>query len=135
VVRLHVGGELYSPGYAKKWLAIMRQLPRVRFFLFSRTWRIAAIRPVLEQMARRKNVRLWYSCDRETGVPDDVPRGVRLAWLMVDHQDVPPRADLVFRVRRLRSQPVKRIGLTLVCPVEGATGHRTDCERCRVCWR
>jgi hypothetical protein len=49
-------------------------------------------------------------------------------------EDVPPRADLVFRVHRLRRTVAKRVGLVLVCPVEnGATGHRTDCGRCRLC--
>ena len=48
--------------------------------------------------------------------------------------DIPTRADLVFRVQRLRKTVAKRVNLALVCPVEnGATGHRTDCGRCRVC--
>jgi hypothetical protein len=137
VVRISTGGDLYSAGYARKWLAIMRQLPHVRFFLYSRTWRVEAIRRVLVKMARRRNVRLWYSCDRETGVPDEVPKRVRVAWLMTSEDDVPPEGThLVFRVRRLRRKPAKRIGLTLVCPVEnGATGHLTDCQRCAVCWK
>jgi hypothetical protein len=136
VVRVHTAGDFYSPGYARKWLAVMRALPRVRFYLYTRSWRVAAVRPVLERMARRRNVRLWYSCDRETGVPDEVPRGVRLAWMMTGEGDLPPRADLVFRTRRLRGKPARRIGLTLVCPVEnGVTGHRTDCEKCGHCWK
>jgi hypothetical protein len=50
--------------------------------------------------------------------------------------DLPPRADLVFRVHRLRKAVAKRVALALVCPVEnGATGHRTDCGRCRLCIR
>jgi hypothetical protein len=48
--------------------------------------------------------------------------------------DLPPRADLVFRVRRLRKTVAKRVALAVVCPVEnGATGRRTDCGRCRLC--
>jgi hypothetical protein len=32
--------------------------------------------------------------------------------------------------------PLATQDTALVCPVEnGATGHRTDCERCGVCWR
>jgi len=60
---------------------------------------------------------------------------------MVEPGDLPPRADLVFRVRRLRGAVAKRVGCrsgppALVCPVEnGATGHRTDCGRCGLCWR
>ena len=52
---------------------------------------------------------------------------------MTGPDDLPPRADLVFRVRTLRRVVRKRVpwggadGQTLVCPVEnGVTGHRTD---------
>jgi hypothetical protein len=70
----------------------------------------------------------------DTGVPAAHPRRVKLSWMQTGEDDLPPRADLVFRVNRLRRTVVKRIGLALVCPVEnGATGHRTDCGRCRVC--
>jgi hypothetical protein len=62
------------------------------------------------------------------------PKRVKLSWMQTDEDDVPPRADLVFRVQRLRKKVAKRVGLALVCPVEnGATGRRTDCGRCRVC--
>jgi hypothetical protein len=137
VVRIHVGGDFYSAAYARKWLRIARRLPEVCFYTYTRSWRDRRIRPVIEQLAGLPNVRVWYSCDRDTGVPDRVPKRVRLAWLMTAQDDLPPpRADLVFRVRRLRGRQAKRIGLTLVCPVEnGATGHRTDCNRCGVCWR
>jgi len=65
-----------------------------------------------------------------------VPPGVRLAWLMTRPDDLPPRADLIFRTLPLRRAVVKRVALALVCPTEnGATGRRTDCARCRVCWR
>jgi hypothetical protein len=136
VVRIHVGGDFYSAAYARKWLEIMRRLPGVRFFLFFRCWRVPAILPVLEAMARQKTCRVWFSCDRQTGIPVSVPPRVRLAWLQTAEDDVPPRADVVFRVRRLRRKPAKRVSLALVCPVEnGVTGHRTSCEQCGVCWR
>lgn len=136
VVRIHVGGDFYGAPYARKWLTVMRKTPAVRFYFYTRSWRIPAILGVLEEMARLPNVRAWFSCDRDTGVPESVPPGVRLAWLMTRPDDVPPHADLVFRTLPLRRTVQKRVGLALVCPVEnGATGHRTDCERCGVCWR
>ena len=136
VVRVHVGGDFYDAPYARKWLAVMRKAPAVRFYFYTRSWRVPAILPVLGEMARLPNVRAWFSCDRDTGVPEAVPPGVRLAWLMTSPEDRPPRADLVFRTLPLRRAVRKRVGLALVCPPEnGATGHRTDCARCRVCWR
>ena len=62
VVRLHVGGDFDSPAYIRKWLAIMRQLPGVRFYFYTRSWRVPAIRRVLVAMARLPNVRAWFSC-------------------------------------------------------------------------
>jgi hypothetical protein len=141
VVRAHVGGDFHDSGYARKWLAVMRRCRSTRFFFYTRSWRVPPVRRVLAAMARLDNVRAWFSCDRDAGVPARVPPRVRLAWLMASAQDLPPRADLVFRIRRLRSQVCKRVplpvlGAALVCPVEnGATGHRTSCERCGVCWR
>jgi hypothetical protein len=142
VVRLHVGGDFRSPGYARRWLRIMRRCPHTTFYFYTRSWRLKRFRPVLAAMARLGNVRAWYSCDRDTGVPRRVPPGVRLAWLMTDPDDLPPRADLVFRVPALRRQVQKRVlcgegqSRALVCPVEnGVTGHRTTCGQCGVCWR
>jgi len=136
VARIHTGGDFYAAAYARKWLTVMRRAPTVRFYFYTRSWRVPAILKVLEEMAVLSNVRAWFSCDHDTGVPARVPVGVRLAWLMTAPDDRPPHADLVFRTRPLRRTVQKRVGLALVCPTEnGATGHRTDCERCRVCWR
>ena len=136
VVRIHTAGDFYGRRYARRWLAVMRKASDVVFYFYTRSWRIPAILPVLEEMASLPNVRAWFSCDRDTGIPPCLPANVRLAWLMTRPEDVPPRADLVFRTVGLRRRVQKRIGLALVCPTEnGITGHRTDCERCRVCWR
>jgi hypothetical protein len=133
-VRIHVSGDFFSAAYVRAWIAIVRACPATRFFAYTRSWRVADMTGPLAELARCRNVRLWYSCDRDTGIPARVPRRVRLAWMMTSTDDLPPRADLVFRVHRLRRKPLKRIGLALVCPVEnGATGHQTDCGRCRLC--
>jgi hypothetical protein len=142
VVRVHIAGDFYSGTYARTWLTIMRQLPSVHFFLYSRSWRMPAIRRVLTTMARLPNTRVWYSVEREIGVPRSVQADVRVAWMMTSPVDLPPRADLVFRVHRLRGRVQKRTpfqaggSAALVCPVEnGVTGHRTTCEKCKICWQ
>jgi Gene product 88 len=138
VVRVHSGGDFYSATYARKWLRVLRRLPRVRFFLYTRCWRDDAVRPVLERMARRRNCRVWYSCDRETGLPARVPPRVRLAWLMTEADDSPPDGvHLVFRVRRLRRQAATRLGGVRVCPEEDGVRRRrpVTCDRCGLCWR
>lgn len=135
VVRVHVGGDFYSKNYTRRWLRIMRRLSDVRFFAYTRSWRNPSILSVLKEMATLTNCRLWFSADQQTGIPADVPERVRVAWLMT-HADETPTGDLVFRVRRLRGQPARRLNLVLVCPTENGPGERTtDCSRCGVCWR
>ena len=141
-VRVHVSGDFYSADYVRAWIAVARACPGTRFYAYTRSWRVPHLAPALAELARLRNVRLWYSCDRDTGIPDRVPRRVKLAWMMTTPADYPPWTNLVFRVHRLRRTVAKRVpttgrvSLALVCPVEnGATGHRTDCGRCRLCIR
>jgi hypothetical protein len=133
-VRIHVSGDFWGAEYVRAWTEVATACTQTRFFAYTRSWRVPEIAPVLADLSRLGNVRLWYSCDKDTGIPDKTPRRVKLAWMQTAPDDLPSRADLVFRVHRLRKTVAKRVGLALVCPVEnGATGHRTDCGRCRVC--
>ena len=137
VVRVHTGGDFYSARYARKWLRIMRRSPRVRFFFYTRSWRVPAIKAVIDRMAGLPNCRAWYSADVDTKVPAVVPPRVRLAWLMTDAADLPPAGtDLVFRVRRLRRRP-EPVGTPRVCPAEDGVSRTrpVTCERCGLCWR
>jgi hypothetical protein len=133
VLRLHVSGDFASAEYARKWLDIFKQCPKVRFYAYTRSYRIPDIADVLAQMAALQNVRLWYSLDNETGTPDHIPPGVRLAYLQVSEEDQPEQADLLFRVRRLR----RTIPLPMTCPHETERGQDrgTNCGSCGRCWR
>ena len=136
VVRVHVGGDFFSERYARKWLRVIRQSHRTRFYFYTRSWRVPGIKRVIDRMADLRNCRVWYSADRETGVPAEVPARVRVAWLMGDATDLPPsNIDLVFRVRRLRRVPVLP-PVPPVCPTEDGQSRavRVTCERCGVCW-
>lgn len=133
VCRIHVAGDFYDVGYARKWVSIARRCPRTIFYSYTRSWRIDTIEPVLREMATLDNVRLWYSADSETGIPP-MTEGVRIAWLQDQGDGAMETVDLVFRVRRLRREPARRIGLSLVCPVENGSDRKTDCGTCRHCW-
>jgi len=137
VLRIHAGGEFGSVRYAKKWLTIIRRTPRVRFFTYTRSWRIPAIREVLDEMAAEPNLQLWYSADRDTGVPASVPDRVRIAWLMTTREDHPPRpVDLIFRVHSLRRQAQAAIEGSPICPAEDGVPRERPmtCDQCRTCW-
>src|SRR5262249_12908763 len=79
-VRIHVSGDFYSVDYIRKWPAIAKACPSTRFFAYTRSWRRADLAEALAELSRLRNVRLWYSCDRDTGIPASVPRRVKLAW-------------------------------------------------------
>lgn len=133
VLRVHIGGDFFSPRYVQKWIEIAVRCPNVRMFGYSRSWRCDNIRPLLYAFGALPNVRLWLSADRDSGLPPEVPQGIRVAWLQVD--EAPPQGgDLVFQVRRLR-----RLALPTVVPVceqETPAGKAagTNCANCRVCW-
>jgi hypothetical protein len=134
VVRIHVSGDFFSAAYAGKWLEVMRQSPRVKFYFYTRSWRRPSIAAVLERMAALPCCKAWYSIDRETGLPAYVPVGVRLAYLQDREGDAPELIDLMFRVHRLRRQ---RFSLPLVCPQETPKGAANDvnCGNCGTCWQ
>ncbi len=135
VCRVHVSGDFYSEDYSAKWLQVFLQCPKPIFYAYTRSWRVAAIEPVLRDMAQLPNVRLWFSADRETGLPSILPTGVRVAWLL-DEEGAVETADLLFVVRRLRSL-ASRLALPLVCPAEKPQSNEkdVDCGSCGKCWR
>jgi hypothetical protein len=135
VVRVHSAGDFFDEVYAAKWLEIMRQSPKPRFYWYSRSWRCAEIAAVLEQMAALKCCRAWYSVDAETSIPERIPPGVKLAFLQVEADQQPELADLTFRIRRLRKE--SRVGLPMVCPNETPQGRSNDtnCGNCRRCFQ
>jgi hypothetical protein len=142
VIRWHVSGDVYSATYARKLWEVVRRTPGVTHYFYTRSWRVARVRPMLLLLAAEPNVRQWWSCDRTTGIPFPVPEGIRLAWMQSypeeeqTHADEIALCDLVFRTRRCRSVPAAKVCGVTVCPVEnGITGHDTDCGRCGLCWK
>ncbi len=137
VARLHVGGDFYSAGYARKWLTIVGRSPRTLFYFYTRSWRTPEIRTVLDRMANEPNCQVWFSADRDTGLPTDMPPTVRVAWLLTAPEETPPTGTgLVFRVRRLRRSRADLAG-TMICPAEDGVprSRRVTCDRCGHCWR
>lgn len=132
VLRLHAAGDFYSPEYTRAILMVVRACPRTRFFLYTRSYRIPEIRRELVKLSRLPNVRVWFSADRDSGLPSSVPANVRVAYMAVDDEEVPQEADLVFRVRR--KTVAKHLNGVLVCPVENGTGQHFTCTRCRICF-
>lgn len=140
VVRIHADGDFYDAEYVRKWTEICRLNPHITFYAYTRSWRTKAILPDLEEMAKLKNMSLWFSVDSESGLPDHKPRRVRLAYMQVAPDDLPAKkVDLVFRIGKLRKNVAKRVTCadnseSFVCPVENGVTH-TTCDKCKVCFR
>lgn len=132
LLRLHVSGDFFSSEYARAWLEVMRRCEGVRFYFYSRSWRVPSIEPILAQMAALSNCRAWYSVDSDTGLPQEVPPGVRLAHLQAEEDPPPQRANLIFRDRSVRHLTP----LPLLCPAELGTheSEPTNCGSCGRCW-
>jgi hypothetical protein len=134
VCRVHVSGDFYSTAYVDRWYNITVWCPRTIFYAYTRSWRVPEMAEGLRDLGRLRNFRLWLSADAETGMPPG--GGARVAWMAArDDETVPAGVSLVFRVRGLRSDPRRRIGLSMVCPTEtGLPGCKdvtcTSCGRC-----
>lgn len=133
VIRVHSAGDFFDGAYAEKWLSIMKQCPKPRYYWYSRSWRCPDVAPVLEQMAALKCCRAWYSIDVDTGLPEVIPPGVRLAFLQAAKDQMPELADMTFRTRGLRKE--SRKGLPMVCASEtGKGGEDLNCGSCKRCF-
>jgi hypothetical protein len=134
IVRVHVSGDFHSPAYVDRWYNITVWCPRTIFYAYTRSWRVPAMVDGLRDLGGLRNFRLWYSADAGTGMP--VGGGARVAWMATrGDETVPAGVSLVFRVRGLRSDPRRRMGLSMVCPTEtGLPGCKdvtcTSCGRC-----
>lgn len=134
VIRPHVAGDFYSQAYARKWHEVMTLCPSTRFYLYTRSWRIPAIRAVLMEMSELPNLIMWWSADHQTHTPVDPPAGVRIAYMQAEDSDVAEDIDLYFRNERKKSLPVlKQVNGTMVCPVENGVTE-TTCSKCQICF-
>jgi hypothetical protein len=135
-LRIHVSGDFFDATYVEKWANIAGRCPRTTFYAYTRSWRVPSIVPALVALADRPNVRLWFSCDAETGLPIEIPARVRVAYLQTDRHEE-PSGDLIFRVRPLRRLPTPHSTLSVLCPSEVTAPRPTHvtCTSCRLCHR
>lgn len=145
LLRVHVAGDFYSGAYVRKWIAVARAVPHVRFWAYTRSWRTNQfaipdpdMRPALAALSELSNVALWLSEDSETGAAPRavVPRARRAFMARTDARLklVPKTSSLVFR--NSTATVVKRVGTALVCPVENGTKPllKLTCATCQLCF-
>lgn len=136
LMRWHVSGDIYSPGYARKVLQIVGRSSHTTFWLYTRSWRVKAIFPNIKTISLMPNMKLWLSCDAETGYAPAVPLGARIAWMQTEPWEDVEKADLLFL-----DKPVQKERLPLpiaqnVCPTDIPEGKQKGviCATCRTCF-
>jgi hypothetical protein len=153
--RVHSAGDFYSAEYIRKWVEIATAAPEWTFWAYTRSWRVPDLLPELERLAMLPNFWLWLSADYMTKMPP-YSRNVRgVAWMQAIGEDLDwmktttdadgrespwlkgDVADPIidFPVKAEGREPVKRIGLAMVCPHYNGTPKDKvpTCERCRFC--
>jgi hypothetical protein len=135
LLRVHVSGDYYDLPYVRKWLEVVRACRATRFFSYTRSWRVAALRPALAELAAEPNVSLWWSVDRHVLLPPEGLGGAGLAYMSSGDGDLPLYpVGVVFRDRDKR--PMKFTpGGDFVCPHEQGVKreHKITCARCLYC--
>jgi len=137
-VRLHAAGDFYSAAYVRQWIEIVDATPHIKFWAYTRSWRVPRMWRSLADMASLPNFQLFLSTDAETAEIDGKPAHMKYAMIshMKHHQDEPlPRyVDLVWKDKSGRAKPTPR---TFACP----QGRRTtklhaapNCQKCRWCF-
>jgi hypothetical protein len=138
IVRIHVSGDFDSANYVDEWYYLAKARPDVRFFGYTRSWRVPKLLGALEQLRALPNVQLFASMDKS--MDELPPLGWRRAWLEDD-----PRATK----RAIRepgpagqNEGVYVAGLfdsdeldssAYICPEE--TGRKANCQDCDYCIR
>lgn len=81
LVRIHVGGDFYSPEYAQSWLDVCQARPETRFWGYTRSYVVNTLQPTLEQLRSLPNMELLASLDPEMPLP---PENWRAAFIEID---------------------------------------------------
>lgn len=81
--RIHVSGDFFSSSYVWDWIKIAKALPDVRFWTYTRSWKIKKIRDQIYKLKKLPNVQIFASvdtCDKK------LPKNWRIAWIDNDER-------------------------------------------------
>jgi len=139
ILRIHVSGDFYGIGYARKWVEIAQRCRSTVFKCNTRSWRRRDILPGIRELSKLPNTRIWLSADAESheinGKPPQM-RGARVAYMVIDDDEfVPAYADVVLRDKPQTIQKYRQG--RLVCPAENGIHYpfKMTCSDCGVCYR
>ncbi len=138
IVRIHVSGDFDSVPYIEAWIRLVyNRYSNVRFFGFTRSWRVPELLGPLERLRALPNVQLFASMDKS--MDELPPKGWRRAWLEDDPRAISGSGlgveqglefwlgEGMHNFKSVDGQSV------YVCPEE--TGRRANCQECNYCVR
>lgn len=64
-LRVHDGGDFFSPSYTRAWVEIVRNTPNVSYWGYTRSWATPQILKELLKLGRQPNFALWLSLDQD----------------------------------------------------------------------
>jgi hypothetical protein len=122
IVRIHVSGDFDTPRYIQHWINLVLRYPKVRFFGYTRSWRVPELLPDLNRLRALPNVQLFASMDKS--MTEWPPEGWRCAWLEDD-----PRVWI--KDDKVVNNRVDYSTSAIICPEE--TGRKANCQTCNYC--
>lgn len=159
LLRIHVSGDFNTVEYINSWHVQLTRRPDVRAWAYTRSWRVPALLPALEELRALPNLQLFASMDPSTS--EMPPTGWRRAWIdrTWDAAILHPERKLETRLlyglygrSHLTGNPFEPYAAHIthagcsqdnttvlcdgtpsyICPEE--TGRKPDCESCRYCF-
>lgn len=135
LVRIHVSGDFDTVLYIKNWAKLVKANSHVKFWSYTRSWRVPGLKPHLEKLGALPNMFLWASIDKSSDF--DVGDSWRRAWIAPDDRlekfpslRISTPGGSRVSSKRYRT-PDGRIAI--VCPEEN--GWLPNCVACRFCFR
>lgn len=64
--RIHPSGDFYSNEYIQKWIDIITGAPSVKFWAYTRSWRVPELVNKLQELNKLPNLQLFASIDATT---------------------------------------------------------------------
>jgi hypothetical protein len=146
VLRIHISGDFDSVAYINSWRARLLERPDITAWAYTRSWRVPALLPALEELRALPNFQLFASMDPTC--KELPPAGWRRAWIdrswdRALKSGYPTEERLMF-IPLLNGesqvhQDVPRLQVNIedgtssyICPEE--TKHKANCLECGYCF-
>jgi hypothetical protein len=118
LVRIHVSGDFDTTDYIAEWIDLALERPEVRFFGYTRSWRISGLYSMLVALRDLPNVQLFASVD-----PGD------------DQDDIDTLRLDGWRLSLIEENETDAVATAtgIMCPEQD--GRAASCDDCGFCWK